>query len=603
MVSQRQNERVPDSTVQRSQGALRNSDSKLRSLFELAPVGMALLNARSGRFEQFNAALQHLLGYPREVLLSQTFGMVVGCGPEAAGPLAAGPLAAGLPAGSPGTRFGPLRYELLRADGDAVEGWVSGVFDAALPEQVLIVVESAAGRGTVHQQVAAAGLVDPLTGMPNRLAFVKALERAVAAHAAAGDVGFAVLSIDVDRFKLVNDTLGHAAGDDLLRHVAKRLAASVRVTDRESNDPVPGIAARLGSDEFAVLLTGLRADSEAIELIAQRLLSVLTRPYDIQGRVIYSSASIGVAPSGQDPRDALTLMQRADVAMYEAKQGGRARAVTFDEPMQSRLSRRLLLENDLREALRSNQLHLVYQPIVDLESGAMVSAEALVRWTHPSLGAISPAEFVPIAEESGLVVPLGEYVLTEACRQYQRWRQSDPSRAPETISINLSRSELALGDGYIDRLRHTLSELAIDPSCLQLEVTEREIARDPTVSIAMMRALRETGVRLAMDDFGTGASSLSCLRHLPFDTVKIDQSFLSSLESEPDVLMVLHATVTLIENLGMCSVAEGIERAAQVAVLQSIRCRRGQGYLFSRPLAGELLTAVNCLEFRDHSHA
>jgi EAL domain-containing protein (putative c-di-GMP-specific phosphodiesterase class I) len=231
----------------------------------------------------------------------------------------------------------------------------------------------------------------------------------------------------------------------------------------------------------------------------------------------------------------------------------------------------------------------------------MVSAEALVRWTHPSLGPISPAEFVPIAEESGLVVPLGRYVLTEACRQYQQWRRSDPDRAPETISINLSRTELALGHAYVAQLRDTLSELEIEPSCLQLEVTEREIARDPALSISLMHALRKTGVRLAMDDFGTGASSLSCLRHLPFDTVKIDQSFLSSLESEPDVLMVLHATVTLIENLGMCSVAEGIERASQVAVLQSIRCRRGQGYLFSRPLAGDVLTAVNCLEFRgDH---
>ena len=248
-------------------------------------------------------------------------------------------------------------------------------------------------------------------------------------------------------------------------------------------------------------------------------------------------------------------------------------------------------------------LSVVYQPIVDLENGTMTSAEALVRWTHPTLGPISPAEFVPIAEESGLVVPLGNYVLREACEQFLAWQRWDPERAPQTISINLSRTELALGHAYIERLRDTLTAVGIEPRCLQLEVTEREIARDPALSISLMHALKETGVRLAMDDFGTGASSLSCLRHLPFDTVKIDQSFLASLESERDVLMVLHATVTLIENLGMCSVAEGIERASQVAVLQSIRCRRGQGYLFSRPLAGELLTAVDCLAFRKTAHA
>jgi EAL domain-containing protein (putative c-di-GMP-specific phosphodiesterase class I) len=277
--------------------------------------------------------------------------------------------------------------------------------------------------------------------------------------------------------------------------------------------------------------------------------------------------------------------------------------VVFDEHMENRLLRRLLLENDLRAALLDNGLSVVYQPIVDLETGTMTSAEALVRWTHPTLGPISPAEFVPIAEESGLVVPLGNYVLREACRQFLAWRRSDVDRAPETISINLSRTELALGHAYIERLRNTLMEVGMDPHLLQLEVTEREIARDPALSISLMHALKETGVRLAMDDFGTGASSLSCLRHLPFDTVKIDQSFLASLESERDVLMVLHATVTLIENLGMCSVAEGIERASQVAVLQSIRCRRGQGYLFSRPLAGDLLTAVDCLAFRNTAHA
>jgi len=590
MVSQRQSKRVSDATVLRLQAALRNSELIRRTLFELSPVGMAVVNASSGQFEEVNAALLSLVGYPRDLLLTKAFADIVH-----------GDIS--FPAGAPGTRFGPTEYEFRRADGRPTPLMVSGVLNPpGDADQILISVCCLAGVSTIHEQVAAVALTDPLTGLPNRFAFVKALDKAIGGYASEQTAGFAVLCIDVDRFKLVNDAIGHAAGDELLCHIAKRLRATVRVSDRGPARSAPGMAARFGSDEFAVLVTGLRP-ADDIDGIAERLMTALAKPYDICGRTIHSSASIGVALGEGGGRDALKLIQRADVAMFEAKQRGRARAVVFDEPMQNRLSRRMLLESDLRSALLNHALSVVYQPIVDLENGTMTSAEALVRWTHPTLGAISPAEFVPIAEESGLVVPLGDYVLREACRQFLAWRRSDFDRAPESISINLSRTELALGHAYIERLADTLTEVGMDPQFLQLEVTEREIARDPALSISLMHALKETGVRLAMDDFGTGASSLSCLRHLPFDTVKIDQSFLASLESERDVLMVLHATVTLIENLGMCSVAEGIERASQVAVLQSIRCRRGQGYLFSRPLAGELLTAVDCLAFRNTAHA
>ena len=590
MVSQRQSKRVSDVTELRLQAALRNSELKRRTLLELSPVGMAVVNARTGQFEEVNAELLSLVGYPRDLLLTKTFADIIHGGTP-------------LPAAAPGTRFGPAEYEFCRADGRPTPLMVSGMFNhAADPDQVLISVCGVAGLRTAHEQVAAVALIDPLTGLPNRFAFVKALDRAISAYAADANSGFAVLCIDVDRFKLVNDAMGHAAGDELLCHIAKRLRATVRVSDRGTAGSAPGMASRFGSDEFAVLVTGL-SPASSIGGIAERLVAALAKPYQLYGCTIHSSASVGVAMGERGGHDGLKILQRADVAMFEAKQQGRARVTIFDEQMQSRISRRLALESDLRMALLNDGLSVVYQPIVDLENGRMTSAEALVRWTHPTLGPISPAEFVPIAEESGLVVPLGNYVLREACEQFLSWRRWDPERAPQTISINLSRTELALGHAYIERLRDTLTEVGIEPRCLQLEVTEREIARDPALSISLMHALKETGVRLAMDDFGTGASSLSCLRHLPFDTVKIDQSFLASLESERDVLMVLHATVTLIENLGMCSVAEGIERASQVAVLQSIRCRHGQGYLFSRPLAGELLTAVDCLAFRNTAHA
>ncbi len=590
MVSQRQSKRVSDATVLRLQAALRNSELSRRTLLELSPVGMAMINARTDQFEEVNAELLSLLGYPRDLLLTKRFTDVVH-GDTA------------LPTGAPGTRFGPLELEFRRADGRPTPLMVSGVFShAGDPDHVLIAIRRAAGLGTLHEQVAAVAAIDPLTGLPNRFAFVKALDRAISGYSLDPNAAFAVLCIDVDRFKVVNDAMGYAAGDELLCHIAKRLRSAVRVSDRGSAGTAPGMAARFGSDEFAVLVTGL-CPADSIGNIAERLMTALAKPYDIFGRVIHSSASVGIAMGERGGRDALKILQRADVAMFEAKLQGRTRAVVFDEQMQNRISRRLQLESDLRSALLSGGLGVVYQPIVDLESGTMISAEALVRWMHPTLGPISPAEFVPIAEDSGLVVPLGEYVMREACGQFLEWRRSDPMRAPLTISINLSRTELALGHAYIEQLRDTLTEVGMEAHCLQLEVTEREIARDPALSISLMHALKETGVRLAMDDFGTGASSLSCLRHLPFDTVKIDQSFLASLESERDVLMVLHATVTLIENLGMCSVAEGIERASQVAVLQSIRCRHGQGYLFSRPLAGDLLTAVDCLAFRNSGHA
>jgi EAL domain-containing protein (putative c-di-GMP-specific phosphodiesterase class I) len=267
--------------------------------------------------------------------------------------------------------------------------------------------------------------------------------------------------------------------------------------------------------------------------------------------------------------------------------------------MHVRLTRHMTIENSLRKALGTTQLSLVYQPIVALDSGTMVSAEALVRWVHPTLGPISPVEFIPIAEDSRLIVPLGEWVLQEACRTLAEWRRTDPARAPQTVSVNVSRAELALGKQLLERIRGTLERTGLPPQCLQLEVTEREVMQDPDACHDLMHQLRGIGVRLAMDDFGTGTSSLGCLRDYPFDIVKIDRSFVSKLPSSPDVLAVIHATITLVENLGMSSVAEGVEEASQVAILQSLGCRYAQGYFLSRPVAADQLLAA--LEKREPS--
>jgi EAL domain-containing protein (putative c-di-GMP-specific phosphodiesterase class I) len=253
----------------------------------------------------------------------------------------------------------------------------------------------------------------------------------------------------------------------------------------------------------------------------------------------------------------------------------------------------MTIESGLRKALGTDQLSVVYQPIVELETGRATSVEALLRWRHPLLGPVTPAEFIPVAEESGLIVPLGQWVLSESCHMLADWRIRDPASAPDTVSVNISRAELALGPRLLARVHETLAATGLPAECLQLEVTEREVMRDPEASLRLMQDLRELGIQLAMDDFGTGTSSLSCLRDYPFDVIKIDRSFVHDLVANPDVLAVIHATLTLVENLGMGSVAEGVEDATQVAVLQSLGCRFAQGYYFSRPVSADQLFSAH----------
>jgi EAL domain-containing protein (putative c-di-GMP-specific phosphodiesterase class I) len=297
--------------------------------------------------------------------------------------------------------------------------------------------------------------------------------------------------------------------------------------------------------------------------------------------------------SDQCAESAEEIIRNADVAMYEAKRSGRACSVLFNEAMHTRLTRQVAVEDGLRKALGTDQFFLVFQPIVDLRTGRMVSAEALARWTHPELGQIPPAEFIPIAEESGLIVQLGDWVLAESCRRLVEWQQRAPDRAPETVSVNISRVELGLGPRLLERVREILRETGLRPECLQLEITEREVMRDPRATRTLLRELRGIGVRLAMDDFGTGTSSLACLREYPFDTIKIDRAFVGDLAESRNVLAVIHATIALVENLGMAGVAEGVEEPSQAAILETLGCHYAQGYFFSRPVtADKLLDAL-----------
>ena len=438
---------------------------------------------------------------------------------------------------------------------------------------------------------------DKLTGLMNRMLFMARLGRAIARVRDGEQRYYALLFLDFDRFKIVNDTLGHVAGDELLRQIAGRLRGILRASDMDNDNVAGNCVSRFGGDEFLVLINDLAAIGD-VDHIAGRLSDALAPAYDIFGSAVHSSASIGIFSSEHGQVSADEAVGNADAAMYEAKRAGRGRSVTFGEAMRTRLTRRAQLETGLRSAIGTAQISVVYQPIIELSSGRMVSAEALVRWNHPTLGQIPPAEFIPVAEESGLIEALDEGVLNEACRMMVTWRREDPERAPATISVNLSRAELALGEKLLNRIRLTLEASGLPAHCLQLELTEREVMRDPEVSLQLMHELKNLGVKLAMDDFGTGSSSLGCLREYPFDTIKIDRSFVLGLIDNADVLAVIHATIVLIENLHMASLAEGIEEQAQVAVLQSLGCRYAQGYLFSRPVPAEqLLGAVKPLTF------
>ncbi len=572
------------STLKSVELSLKESESKFRSLFELSPIGIALNDGHTGRFLQVNDAMLGASGYSREEWLAMSYRDITP-------PRYAAQEREQLEQLSTTGRYGPYEKEYLRKDGRSYAVLLSGIrmHDASGRAVIWSIVQDISQRKAMESALLDAARRDKLTGLANRAQFMTTLEHALARVKDGSQPPFAVMFLDFDRFKMINDTLGHKAGDELLRQIADRLRSALRNNDSIGIHHAGNLVSRFGGDEFLILLNDLQTSADAV-VIAERLLNVLAPLYNIFGRDVHSTASIGIVTSDQCREGAEEIVRNADVAMYEAKRAGRGCSVVFNEAMHRRLSRHVSIETGLRRAIGTSELSVVYQPIVELESGRTVSAEALVRWNHPVLGAVSPSEFIPIAEESDLIVALGHWVLREACEALVEWRRADPERAPKTVSVNISQAELALGPSLLAHLGATLASVGLPAECLQLEVTEREVMRDPKASLALMGELRTLGVRLAMDDFGTGTSSLAFLRDYPFDTIKIDRSFVRDLNTNPDVLAVIHATVNLVENLGMASLAEGVEEASQVAVLQSLGCRYAQGYLFSRPVsAGRLL--------------
>jgi diguanylate cyclase (GGDEF)-like protein/PAS domain S-box-containing protein len=431
---------------------------------------------------------------------------------------------------------------------------------------------------------------DPLTGLPNRLLFLDRLGRLMKQAKSRKGRMFAILFLDLDAFKMINDSIGHLIGDQLLVGVAKRLEKCLRSTDTLARLGQTFTLARLGGDEFTVLLEDLKNASDA-NRAAERLMKALASPFILGGKEVFTSASIGIALSNPAYEQAEEIMRDADTAMYRAKSLGKTRYVVFDADMRASVTARLELETDLRRALERKEFRNVYQPIVSLASGQIAGFEALLRWQHPTRGLLEPKEFISVAEESGLIRELGWWNLREACQQISKWKAHSDAYSDLIISVNLSVKQF-LQPNLVEDIRKLLEELVLPPESLKLEITESTVMGDPTAAVEMLLQMKSLGIRLAIDDFGTGYSSLSYLHRFPLDTLKIDRSFISGICDGGDGMEIARTIMPLAHNLRLDVIAEGVETAEQVALLKQLQCKYAQGYYFSKPLVAEEAEAL-----------
>ena len=428
--------------------------------------------------------------------------------------------------------------------------------------------------------------VDPVTQLPNRHEFNGALAYALA-RADRQDSSVGLLLLDLDNFKVVNDTLGHHCGDQLLKLVAERLVEILRGTD---------IICRIGGDEFVVIVEPAD-DASEMASVARKILAVLAAPFALEGHQLYVSASIGVSLYPFDAQDVATLTRNADTAMYHAKHQGKNRYAVFKAEMELRAQRRLRMEANLRRALQNEELYLHYQPQIDLRSGRIVGVEALIRWNCREMGQLSPSEFIPVAEESGIIVELGRWVLQSACRQAASWCKAGLLDSLEHVAVNLSACQ-ARDPGLMDDIRAILHETQLPHGLLELEITEGVLMDNIHANVELMRRLQDTGIHLSIDDFGTGYSSMSYLKRLPIDQLKIDRSFVHDLPGEGEAIVT--AIIAMAHSLHLKVVAEGVETLQQVEFLRKAGCDNVQGFFFARPMTAAQLTAL-LLERRDWS--
>lgn len=453
---------------------------------------------------------------------------------------------------------------------------------AALANQQEELQKQVKERVAAEERLRHAAYHDALTSLPNRVMLIDRLGQCV--HRAQRDPEFtyAVLFIDLDNFKYINDSLGHDVGDELLIQVSTRLTDCLRGLDTVSRDTTcEGLTARLGGDEFVILLESL-SDVEDAVVVVERLQEVIAKPYKLRDHEVVISSSIGIAISSADRRSAEILLRDADTAMYRAKSGGKARHAVFDTDMHEDAIKRLHVEGDLRRAVAEGQFQVYYQPIVELSTRRIRSFEALVRWIHPDRGFVSPVEFISVAEENGLIVDIGRFVLEQACADTQAWNEA---LGADSIGININISKRQIAEpGFVDEVRAVLARTRIPGHLVRLEVTESTVMENSEAVVDVLHELRTLGIELHMDDFGTGYSSLSCIHRFPIDVLKIDREFVMTMEKDEQYAAVVQAITMLAHALDIRVTAEGIETEEQAGALGKLHCNYGQGYLYSRPL-------------------
>ena len=554
--------------------ALRESEERFRSAFAYAPIGIGLVS-RHGKWLKVNHALCEILGYDQDELLSMEFQGMMFQEDLGATLIKIHELMAGRIASC------QMEQRYVHKTGRTVwTQWsVSASGDVTTEGSNLIFqLQDITDKKIAEQKLQHEATHDALTGLPNRALFIRRLEEALMRNRQDPKYQVTVLFIDLDRFKYVNDSLGHLIGDQLLIGIASRL--------RECMRP-PDIVARLGGDEFMILVEG-RYYTEKITRIATRIQRQFDQPFDLYGQEVYSSASIGILRASENHMTSEDVMRDADTAMYQAKRAGRSQHAVFDENMHTAAKEILLLETDLRKAIEKYEFDVQYQPIFSLMTGEIEGVEALARWNHPQLGEIHPSKFIPLAEETGLIDPLGELVLDKACTEIGRVYEEVGIESLK-LSVNLSCRQFAQ-PFLVNQVKNILNRTEFPPRRLKLEITETVFFEYQERAIEMLNQLRDLGIDIDIDDFGTGYSNLGYLVRLPISTLKIDRSFVSLIDDQGANTELVRTIIAMAKNLGLRVVAEGVETPAQLEALKNLSCESGQGYLLSRPMSAEDLT-------------
>ncbi len=557
---------------------LQESEERFRSAFDNAPIGMALV-APDGRWLRVNRSLCQIGDYTEAELLEVNFQSITH-------PSHLGPMMSHINQILTG-KLASFQMENRYYHRRGHEVWVLVGVSLAREGQdkeagLIFQIQDITARKQAEEKLLHEAFHDALTHLPNRALFMDHLKLALERAKRSADDLFAVLFLDLDRFKIINDSLGHASGDQLLIEIAIRLQRCLRPGDT---------VARLGGDEFAILLEDIKDINEVL-IIAERLQFEVSQTYKLEGQDTFTTASIGIALYGPSYQQAADLLRDADTAMYRAKSAGKAQHVIFDSVMHAQVLNRMKMEADLRRGIERQEFFLLYQPIISLQTQRLAGFEALIRWKHPERGLVSPVEFIPLAEETGLILPIGHWVMQEACRQIKEWQQTEPTRFPLQVSVNLSSRQFTQPN-LIEQIKSILEESAISPEYLKLELTESAVMDNVEAAIKQLQEIRDLGIALSIDDFGTGYSSLSYLHRFPLNTLKVDRSFVMRMNKKEN-LEIVRTIISLAGNLGLEVIAEGIETYEQLVQLHNLNCEYGQGYYFAKPLDKEAAGAFIC---------